>query len=170
MLAPEFLLPKFNPLSGQFQHPISPNAIEQWIELGVFKPKLLHRVLTCPECSGTATLGTGCSECGSPDIQFTELIHHFACAHFAETKAFQKEDIIRCPKCLIQPLVIGVDFEIIRSHYECLDCNHQGSDLANVGTCLHCRLRFAEHLAEEKEVYGYDVDRMDILAVINSAN
>ncbi len=170
LLSSENLMPTLNVESGTFEHKLSSRAIEQWIDLGVLRPKLLHRVSTCPECRAVASLGRGCHECGSPDIQFKELIHHFACAAVNDAKEFQRDGDLCCPKCLSKSLVIGVDFELIHSQYECLDCNHAGSQVADVGTCLKCRLRFPASLAMEEEVYGYDVDRLDVLALLNSAN
>ncbi len=54
-------------------------------------------------------------------------------------------------------------------HYLCHDCGFEGSELANVGTCLGCHLRFPLNLAQEVEVYGYDVERLDLLALVNAA-
>ena len=67
-------------------------------------------------------------------------------------------------------LVAGADFEVIKSQYECTDCGYHGSDVEQVGTCLHCNVRFPFHMAIEEEVMGYDVDRLDILALLRSTN
>ena len=44
-----------------------------------------------------------------------------------------------------------------------------GDATAQVGCCLNCHLRFPMEMAPEVEVYGYDVERMDILALVDSA-
>ena len=166
----ENLTPKLNLASGRFEHRLSQRALNQWNELGVIRPKLLLRVNACPECKSVATQGRGCRECGSPDIQFKDLVHHFACAAVDDARNFERDGELCCPKCLTKPLVIGVDFKLIQSQYECLDCRYEGSQLADVGTCLKCQLRFPTNLAVEEEVYGYDVDRLDILALLDTAS
>lgn len=110
----------------------------------------------------------GCKECGSFDIQYRDLIHHYACAHVSFEHEFRSNNSIECPKCLASNIVAGADFEVIRSQYECTDCHHVGDVTADVGCCLKCDLHFPIHLAEEIEVYGYDAERLDVLALIDS--
>ncbi len=169
LLQPENLMPTLCSQTGRFRNRLSDRALEQWMEIGVLHKRLLHRIQTCPECKAVASNGRGCRECGSPEIHFHELIHHYACAHVGRAEDFQREDGLACPKCLQHSLVAGVDFELIHSQYECNQCRFEGSQLAEVGTCLQCRLRFPSHLAIEEEVYGYDVDRLDVLALLNAA-
>lgn len=170
MLHVENLMPSLNVQTGRYDHKLSDRALKQWIDLGVIRPKMLHRVNSCPECRAVSTVGRGCHDCGSPDIQFKDLIHHFACAAVDDAKQFQNSHGVGCPKCLAESLVIGVDFELIQSHYRCCDCHYEGSQVADVFTCIKCRLRFPSSLAKEEEVYSYDVDRLDILALLNTAD
>ena len=100
---------------------------------------------------------------------FDELVHHFACAYVDKSAAFEQEDTIQCPKCLCDDLVAGADFEVFRSHYTCQCCEHQGDVTAEVGCCLNCQLRFPAEIAPEIEVYGYDVERLDVLAIVDVA-
>lgn len=170
LLSLDRLYPKLQVTSGKFECSLSQRAIDQWVELGVFEKKLLHRLQACPECRGTVTLGHGCRECGSPDIHFHKMIHHYACAHVGKASTFGSGEELSCPKCLTRKLVASSDFEVIRSHYSCRDCGFEGSQLENVATCLGCQLRFPSSLAQEVEVYGYDVERLDILAVVNATS
>ncbi|MFO0941111.1 MAG: hypothetical protein U0930_10115 [Pirellulales bacterium] len=170
ILHPNNLMPTLNVENGCYEHRLSERALQQWIELGVLRPKMLHRVNSCPECSAVSTVGRGCHECGSPDIRFKELIHHFACAAVDDSRRFQRDRDLCCRKCFAESLVVGVDFELIQSHYQCCDCQHEGSQIADVFTCIKCRLRFPGNLAVEEEVYSYDVDRLDILALLNTAD
>ncbi len=143
--------------------------LDQWADIGVLTRDLVSRLRVCPECEGVSAYGRGCSECGSPRYELQELIHHFACAHVDFAASFDLESGCTCPKCLQSDLVVGADFEIIKSRYVCPDCGHHGSQLAEVGSCLNCHLRFPTSLALEKDVYGYHVRRLDILALVDAA-
>lgn len=164
------LLPTLQPTSGRMAPGLSAHALEQWTDLGVLQRRVYHRMNTCPECQGIAAVGTGCRDCGSPHMEHRELIHHFACAYVGDAHEFERDGMHACPKCLMDSLVAGADFEVIKSQYECTDCGYHGSDVEQVGTCLHCNVRFPFHMAIEEEVMGYDVDRLDILALLRSTN
>jgi Thaumarchaeal output domain 1 len=164
------LIPTIQSSTGRMTTGLSAHALEQWAELGVLKRKLYHRINTCPECQGVAAVGSGCHDCGSPHMEFRELIHHFACAYVGEAAEFKRDGMHVCPKCLMDSLVSGADFEVIKSHYECADCNYSGSEVEQVGTCLHCNIRFPMSLAIEEEVMGYDVDRLDVVALLRATN
>ena len=165
----ENLWPALNPTNGIVSTQIDPHLLDQWVELNVLKKRLARRTRTCPECESACTSATGCRECGSYDLEFEELIHHFACAHVDKSIVFEHEDSIRCPKCLSERLVAGADFEIFRSHYHCRCCGHEGDATAEVGCCLSCQLRFPLSSAPEIEVCGYDVERLDVLAFVDVA-
>ncbi|MCA9263756.1 MAG: hypothetical protein KDA60_07890 [Planctomycetales bacterium] len=142
----------------------------QWKDLGVLRPEVVDRVKSCPECGAVTLVGDGCLQCGSAHLRFHDLIHHFACAHVNEASAFEDGDVLRCPKCQTKGLVVGADFEVIRAQYTCLDCAHEGSELAQVGSCIPCHLRFPLTMAQDHEVIAYHVDRLDVLAFVDSAS
>ncbi len=164
------LIPSLQASTGRMAPGLSAHALEQWAELGVLKRKVYHRINTCPECQGVAAVGSGCHDCGSPHMEYRELIHHFACAYVGEAAEFERDGMHACPKCLMDSLVAGADFEVIKSQYECTDCSYSGSEVEHVGTCLHCKVRFPIRMAIEEEVVGYDVDRLDILALLRATN
>ncbi len=163
------LVPDLDPGTKQLKTWISDTHLKQWVDLGVLRRDLITRVHVCPECYGTCAVGKGCSECGSPRFEHQDLIHHFACAHVGHASHFQQADHLCCPKCLKHDLVVGADFEVIKSRYDCPDCQHQGNQLIDVGHCLHCQLRFPLNLSPEREVQGYHVRRLDILALVDEA-
>jgi Thaumarchaeal output domain 1 len=168
-LHPRNLSPFIDPITKQFTHNTSSDILDRWGEIGFLKKVLNRRVKTCPECAAVCVAGSGCNQCGSHNYQHQELIHHFACAHVAASAEFISDGSVNCPKCLRRDLVVGADFEIIKSQYVCLDCSHTGSQLAEVGDCLNCRLRFPIAAAPEKEIYAYHVDKLDTLALVDAA-
>ena len=163
------LHPDINADTKHFEGRVGTTVLEHWSDLGVLSKQLLRRVKVCPECAAVCTVGTGCRQCGDFDLDFHDLIHHFACAHVDLADKFEKDDGIECPKCLCDGLVVGADFEVIRSRYTCRGCAAQDDFSAHVGNCLHCQLKFPIEIAPEIDVYGYHVERLDILALVDSA-
>ncbi|MCA9196982.1 MAG: hypothetical protein KDA87_05560 [Planctomycetales bacterium] len=166
---PERLQPRIDPRTKQLDTPTSSKQLDQWAELGVLTKYLVQKVRTCPECTAVCCVANGCSQCGAFHLQFHDLIHHFACAYVGPAAEFEHHQITQCPKCRRSNLVVGADFEIIRSKYTCLSCDFHGDVTTQVGCCLNCRLRFPLDLGPEHDVFGYDVERLDILAVVDAA-
>ncbi len=169
LFAAKNLWPSIHIDSKRFETELADTALDQWVELGVLRKQLVRRTRTCPECEAVCSVGTGCSQCGDFDLRFHDLIHHFACAHVNEAQRFEKKDSIQCPKCLRDNLVAGADFEMIRSQYTCGHCDYEGEATVQVGCCLNCQLRFPLEMGREVDIYGYHVERMDILALVDSA-
>lgn len=169
MLNQKNLWPTIDPNSKRFETRIPNTTLDQWTELGVLQKQLVRRARVCPECEAVCSVGTGCCQCGDFDLHFKDLIHHFACAHVNHAEKFEKDGNIQCPKCLRENLVAGADFEVIRSQYECGRCDYEGDATVQVGCCLNCQLSFPLEMGKEVDVYGYSVERMDILALVDSA-
>lgn len=163
------LQPTIDPESKRLETRLPYSTLDQWTELGVLSKQLVRRARTCPECDAVCSVGTGCSQCGEFDLHYQDLIHHFACAHVNHAEKFETAGSIQCPKCLQGSLVAGADFEMIRSQYTCCHCEYKGDVTVQVGCCLNCQLRFPLEMGKEVDVYGYHVDRMDILALVDSA-
>jgi CheY-like chemotaxis protein len=168
MLHQRNLWPAIDPVSKRFETRLSNTILDQWTELGVLQKQLVRRASVCPECEAVCSVGTGCSQCGDFRLHFKDLIHHFACAHVNEAEKFENMGTIQCPKCLRDNLVAGADFEMIRSQYVCETCEYEGDVTAQVGCCLNCQLSFPLEMGKEVDVYGYSVERMDILALVDS--
>ncbi len=167
--APKNLQPMMQVESKRFETETAVTALDRWVDLGVLHKQLVRRARTCPECEAVCSVGTGCSQCGDFNLHYRDMVHHFACAHVNDTRRFDNGHSIQCPKCLRNDLVAGADFELIRSQYTCGNCHYEGEATAQVGNCLNCDLRFPLEMGKEVDVYGYDVERMDILALVDSA-
>jgi DNA-binding response OmpR family regulator len=168
LLRHENLMPHWSN-SHHLQGALPGHVLQAWYELGVLKPTLLHRLKTCPECAAALVLGSGCRECGSPAISARQLVHHFACALIDDYEKFcTPAEGLKCPKCLTGGLVSGADFEVINARYQCAACGCQQNQPAQVATCLNCCLRLPVALAQDMEVYGYDVARLDVLAYLSA--
>lgn len=163
------LWPTIHSQTMRFETKIPASFLDQWVQLGVLQKRLVRRARVCPDCEAVSTVGLGCSQCGAFQLGYRDLIHHFPCAHVAHAEAFQQGNRIQCPKCLGSDLVAGADFEVIRSQYHCPECDYEGDQTAEVGCCLNCQLRFPIGMAPEVEINSYDVERLDVLALVDSA-
>ena len=166
---PANLVPRVNPQTLRLQPAMDRKVLGAWIARGVLIPEPLDRVKSCPKCFALPTFRDGCLECGSPNIKFTPLIHHFACAHVARADEFEQQGMLACPKCRAKNLIVGSDFEHLAGPTQCHDCNWKAAAPAMIGECLLCGLRFPGSEAVEEEVSQFYVRRMDPLALINEA-
>lgn len=164
----ENLTPTIDPATFRFRVKLPADVLAKWCCLGVMRPKLLDWVQVCPECQAIPTFRMGCRNCGSSRLASCRLIHHFACAHVGYVSDFERDGEIVCPKCRMRKLVVGTDFEYLTGPYRCLDCNCSSADLEQVAQCVACGLRFPGHQAQEIELIGYHVDRLDPLAFLDS--
>lgn len=168
-LRPENLLPTLDPRTYQFRTGLPEATLVRWVELGIFRPVLVDRILVCPECQALPTFRNGCRACGSVRLASCQLIHHFACAHVGFVADFERSGEIVCPKCRMRGLVVGTDFEHLDGPFRCLDCKWSDTELEFVGQCLRCGLRFPAGQLCEKELIGYHVNRLDSLALIGAS-
>lgn len=162
------LTPRFDPQQLRFKTTLDPTALQEWVARGILRPQLIDRVKVCPQCEALPTFREGCPQCGSALTETVPVIHHFACAHVAPASEFEGE-CLSCPKCRVQNLVVGADFEYLSGPRSCRECDWNDAALAMIGECLGCGHRFAGQDAIEKEVFEYHVDRLDPLALIDRA-
>lgn len=166
LLREERLLPAVDAQTFTLTAAIREDALAQWGMLGVVRPVPLDRVQVCFQCGGLPTFRLGCAECGSARTKRARLIHHFACAHVGFAEDFEADGGLKCPKCRLNRLVVGSDFELLDGPHRCLDCSWTGAKLESIAQCLNCRVRFPAHRVLEKEVLGYHVCRLDPLAFV----
>ncbi|MCA9176668.1 MAG: hypothetical protein KDB14_19405 [Planctomycetales bacterium] len=141
-------------------------AIDAWESVGVLISSPLDRVLVCPKCGGVPSLRPGCRSCGSPWVESTTLIHHYACAHVGPAASFGAAESLQCPKCLAQQLAIGADCEQTPGPARCHECGWTDTQRELYGRCFRCTHLFPASEAVEEEVIRYDVDRLDPLDLV----
>ncbi len=123
-------------------------SLDKWVDIGVLNKKICRRISVCPECSATCTVAEGCNECGSFDIQHTSLNSPLCLRSRSHLNRVSIQGLYQLSKVLIRGHCTGADFELIRTHYVCNDCNHNSDVTAEVGCCLKCDLhsQFRWHL------------------------
>ena len=169
LLLSENLTPRLNPNTYRFEYRLRESVIEKWLNLDVIRSHLWSRIKVCPSCSAMVVASLGCQQCGAPHIDTVEMIHHFACAYISFAHEFEKDSDIVCPKCKTRSLVVGADYETLDGPYVCQVCKHKGTEKIDVGNCLQCKTRFPLEKAANFDLYAYDVERLDILALLDAA-
>jgi hypothetical protein len=166
ILQSPILLPEFDPQEMAYRLPFDPDILNRWVRVGLLRPRLLDRVQVCPQCETLATFRAGCKACRSGKVDREQLVHHFACAHVGRVSSFENGRQMRCPKCRRQPLIVGADFDYQEGLATCADCGWRGNEAVAIGQCFRCGLRFLGEQAKHLELVGYDVHRLDPLALI----
>jgi len=162
----ENIRPNYDCHELKFRTGLSLDALRAWEDCGVLVCALKDKMLVCPQCESLPTWRLGCPSCGSSSTTADQLIHHYACANIGHASDYKTDDSLRCPKCKVQDLVIGVDFEYLSGPQRCCNCGWSDSKLSPIGNCLSCGFRFAGHQAFEIVVNGYDVRRLDPLVYL----
>ncbi len=166
LLQTRLLAPVFEPQRMQYHSPLPESSLRGWVNAGILVPQPLDRVLVCPRCEALPTFRNACRACKSGRIHRERLIHHFACAYVDRIEAFDQGGVIVCPKCLRRNLVVGADFDYQQGPVICSDCHWSDNEPLSVGHCLRCGFRFSAEQAKEKQLVGYDVQRLDVLALL----
>ncbi|MCG2588426.1 hypothetical protein [Rhodohalobacter sulfatireducens] len=96
-------------------------------------------IQSCNHCSGGYfNYRECCPSCGSPDLQSSDLIHHFVCAHVGPEDTFKNDDRLECPKCDKELRHIGIDYDKPSSMYTCRSCRNQFQNATVKALCVDC--------------------------------
>jgi hypothetical protein len=160
---------QLNPQTMTLESGLRSETLLAWQALGVLQSTTYDRVSVCPDCGALPTIRNGCKKCGSARVDYQRLIHHYACAHVGFDTEFEDRGSLTCRKCRAHSLVVGADFEYLTGPYICLDCKWSDTTLELFCNCLRCGFRFPTHQAQEQEVIGYSVARLDSLAFFDQS-
>jgi hypothetical protein len=162
ILRHDVLRPSLNPEKLRFEHTLSERLLERLADAGILDRVILDRIQVCPHCGALPVYRATCHSCRSSLIVADELVHHFACAHVGAVDQFRHENVLRCPKCQIGPLIVGSDFEYLPGLHTCLDCAGVGSQLQLRGKCTACEHDFSVDEATLHELGGFRPNRLDV--------
>lgn len=170
MLQQESRIPILNNDRYRFEMRFSEEIYQSWENAGVLKRTVLDRILLCPKCDSVPTFRFACRSCGAGRLTHELLIHHYACAYVGPADDFSTDSprSLACPKCRTRHLAVGTDFEYAPGEFHCHGCGWHDRDLEQTGHCLSCEHRFPIHQSVEEELIGYDVERLDPLAVLQN--
>lgn len=166
------LRPQFDPVRFRFRPQLDESLLAEWSARGILRPRVVDRVKCCPECRSLPTFRDGCPQCGSADVAPQQLIHHFACAHVGQVEEFASSGArggLACPKCQVDRLVVGADFEYLPGPVGCRECAWTDAAPGLIAECLRCGRRFPGHEAVEVDVLAYHAERLDPVAFLANA-
>ncbi len=169
LLLSEMIFPVLDRTRMQFGLPFSERTLASLCKLGAMAAETLDVVVVCPHCQALPTLRDGCSLCLSSNVTTSKMIHHFACANVDFLEKFETPAGLCCQKCRTRNLIIGSDYEYLEGPQTCQDCGKSHLETIQIGHCLNCEHRFPLATAKRMEIVGYRVNRLDTLALIDSA-
>lgn len=165
----DLVVPALDTQTYQYKLPFTDSVMTSLCAIGAAQRIVMDEVLVCPDCLAVPTVRKGCSICLSNETSKSKMIHHFACAHVDFVERFQQEVEIVCPKCLGRKMIIGADYEYLEGPIQCFECGHNDLEEILIGHCLACSSRFPFEKAISIDIVGYRVNRLDPLALLNSA-
>lgn len=165
---PSRLLPRYDAQSLRYRPAMDASVLEAWAARGILRSEVIDRTLVCPLCESLPTFRRGCPQCGAAGARAAQMIHHFACAPIAPAAAFHSATLA-CPKCKVDRLVAGTDFEYLDGACACHECGWTGSEATLIAECVKCGNRCLSSAALEKEMVAFHVVRLDPLALIENA-
>jgi len=165
----ELIFPVLDPTSMKYTLPYPDSVMASICKIGGAVTIGLDSVMVCPTCRALPTLRYGCSHCLSTNVQASKMIHHFACAHVDFVERFEQDDQLVCEKCRTRGMIVGSDYEYLEGPNTCSDCGEANFEKILIGHCMGCESRFDFESADEMEIFGYSVNRLDILVFVVAA-
>ncbi len=168
LAGPQFHIPEFDEATRRYTFGHNEACIAEWEADPDVRKVPLDKMIVCPECCAVPTFRAGCGCCGGAFAEPETLIHHYACAHVAPEAEFHSKSGLSCPKCRLNKLVAGSDFEQMPGHLRCVDCRAMLTELCMIGHCLACEHRFAMADGLEMVMYGYQIGKSPDSAIISA--
>ncbi len=135
--------------------------IERLCAAGLVEKQLYDRVIKCPRCESIHVASKySCPRCNSFNVERTRIIHHPVCGYTdTELKFFKEAGALKCPHCGMLLRDEGVDYIVIGSVYECLECGRKMDQPDIVHVCLNCKKSFSFKDAVYDAVYKYRITK-----------
>ncbi|TKG93760.1 hypothetical protein EYV94_16070 [Puteibacter caeruleilacunae] len=138
------------------------------VQDGLLNTTLVDKVNHCPHCSDTFLhFRESCSSCGSIDLKYEDLIHHFKCAHVAPLSDFVQGDKLCCPKCDNELRHIGIDYDKPSEITVCNTCNHQSQETNMTVHCMGCGKESSLSELNTHDVNSFEITEKGIVRAIN---
>ncbi len=120
------------------------NEYFSWIDMGVSNGtlayrKTVYRLHVCPKCQHSHLIyQEQCPNCGSNDLDYEPVIHHFPCANISPEHTYMVGGQLICPKCHKPLRHIGIDYDRPTSLYLCHNCHQSFLNPDTTALCTYC--------------------------------
>ena len=112
------------------------NLVKEDFLIGVKKDEI-HCCTSCD--SNYLNFVEVCPSCGSSDLHYEELIHHFRCAYVGKQSDFQNDSGgMTCPKCEKDLKHIGMDYDRPSYIHVCNSCHEEFMEPKMEAVCFDC--------------------------------
>jgi len=161
MQTPEFLggyvYPKLTMLFPEDDSSIW-DLLEELEKQHLVEGRFIARAFHCVHCEcAFLNFMETCPDCGSPNLNSEDLIHHFRCAYAGPMSEFRRGDVLVCPKCDFGLKHIGVDYDKPSLTFRCNDCQYVFEDPIPTTVCYNCGRRTAPEDQQQRTVKAYSI-------------
>lgn len=170
VLQSELIYPVLDRVDLKYGMPYPDSVLASICKVGAAASIHLDSILICPTCRALPTFRRGCAHCFSTNVRASRMIHHFACANVDFIEKFESDGSLLCQKCRTRDMIVGSDYEYLDGPNMCFDCGEANLEKVLIGHCLCCEHRFNIEQANELEVIGYRVNKLDVLVFIGAIN
>ena len=130
--------------------------LERLAKAGIFKSKLLDKVIICPTCGNSSVSSKyNCPRCSSFDIGKAMIIEHIRCGFIGSMDKFQSGDALICPKC--KNAVSDNDYRKIGTSFECNSCGTRFESPRVSHKCNSCEDVFTYKEARYEPLHEFEL-------------
>jgi len=134
------------------------NMLELLQKQHLIEGRFISRTYHCIHCEcAFLNFMEVCPDCGSPNIESDDLIHHFRCGYAAAMHEFKHGDTLVCPKCDLGLKQIGVDYDKPSLTFKCHECQYVFEEPVPTTVCYNCGRRTNPEDQTQRTVYAYNI-------------
>ncbi len=134
--------------------------LEDLHRLGYLHKKFHDRVQFCPACnSQDLKLSAFCPKCHSAHLVRKVLLEHKNCGYIGPEEDFGRGESRLCPKCRVELVLVGSDYQSLGNRYVCGDCHEVVENPEEKWMCRACRRFFEKQDIRELVLCRYEVNQ-----------
>jgi hypothetical protein len=131
--------------------------------LGYLSRRFYDKILCCPSCNSQELKLVGaCPKCSSAHIGRQRLLEHKNCGYVGPDADFVKNGNRVCPKCRVELVLIGSDYQSLGLRHRCQDCESLLDTPVEKWYCRSCRRSYAKTDVRELLLYSYVLDQAQV--------
>ncbi|MFO7676206.1 MAG: restriction endonuclease [bacterium] len=137
--------------------------LEDLHRLGYLRREFHDCVQFCPVCnSEELKLISRCPKCGSRHLVRNRMLEHKACGMRAPEEDFDRSGTRACPKCRVDLVLVGTDYDDLGMRRRCVDCSELVDQPVEEWQCRACRRTFGKAMLREEVLYRYTVNQSQL--------